>query len=214
MPGRRARRSTPRLVVVVASLSTALSLWTTSQTGTTSLAPCASSAPASAATLTAPPTTSSPGPATPTAPASTPAPSPSATPRTATVTMSGDLLWHSQLWKSAAQDRARTGVAGPYDFDPMFAALKPVVTKADMAICHGEVPFAAKGATPSGYPSFAAPAEIAPWIKSMGWDLCTTASNHALDQGFTGWSARRTITARTASSRPGRSGPKPSATHR
>ena len=36
------------------------------------------------------------------------------------------------------------------------------------------------------YPVFAAPPEIAPWIASMGWDACTTASNHALDQGFDG----------------------------
>lgn len=113
-------------------------------------------------------------------------PTPVAPPRAVTVVMNGDLLWHNTIWISAAQDRARTGAAGPYDFDPMFAALKPIISGADLAICHSEVPFAAKGATPTGYPVFAAPAEIAAWVPTMGWDLCTTDSNHSLDQGFTG----------------------------
>ncbi|HOB05548.1 MAG TPA: CapA family protein [Propionibacteriaceae bacterium] len=151
-----------------------------------------------AATSPAPtPTSAAPSPVAsstaPSAPATTPTPSPTpattvTNPRTATITMSGDLLWHNSLWIAAGQDKARTGKAGKYDFDPMFAAIKPAISGADMAICHSEVPFAAKGATPTGYPSFAAPAEIAPWIKSMGWDLCTTASNHSLDQGFAGLS--------------------------
>ncbi|MFC5494001.1 CapA family protein [Nocardioides caricicola] len=55
-----------------------------------------------------------------------------------------------------------------------------------LAICHHEVPFAGVGERPESYPVFAAPRSIAPWIASMGWDACTTASNHSWDQGFEG----------------------------
>jgi poly-gamma-glutamate synthesis protein (capsule biosynthesis protein) len=68
----------------------------------------------------------------------------------------------------------------------MFAAVKPIVAGADLAVCHSEVPFAPPGGPYTGYPLFAAPPAIAGWIASMGWDVCTTASNHALDQGFQG----------------------------
>ena len=106
--------------------------------------------------------------------------------RTATVVLSGDLLWHDTVWHSAAADHARTGRGTAFDFDPMFAALRPMIEAADLAVCHEEVPFAAPGAAYESYPVFAAPPEIATWIGSMGWDLCTTASNHSVDQGYDG----------------------------
>ena len=107
-------------------------------------------------------------------------------PRTASVVMGGDLLWHNTVWFSAAEDHAQHGRGDRYDFDPMFAAVKPLVESADVALCHEEVPFAAPGQQPQSYPVFAAPRAIAPWIASMGWDACTTASNHSWDQGFAG----------------------------
>ena len=106
--------------------------------------------------------------------------------RTATVLLSGDLLWHDTVWQSGAADHARTGRGRSFDFDPMFAALRPLVEAADVAVCHEEVPFAAPGAPYQSYPVFAAPPEIAGWIGSMGWDVCTTASNHVVDQGYDG----------------------------
>ncbi len=116
----------------------------------------------------------------PTAPAvEEPAPEP----RRFELVMGGDLLWHDTVWQSAAAEA--TGGA-PYDFDPMFADVRPVIEDADLALCHEEVPFAAPGQALQSYPVFAAPPEVAPWIASMGWDACTTASNHALDQGFDG----------------------------
>ena len=111
---------------------------------------------------------------------------PRAAPRTASVVLSGDLLWHDTVWHSAAADHARTGKGTAFDFDPMFAALRPMIEAADLAVCHEEVPFAAPGAAYQSYPVFAAPPEIATWIGSMGWDLCTTASNHSVDQGYDG----------------------------
>ena len=106
--------------------------------------------------------------------------------RTATLVMGGDLLWHNTVWQSAAQDHAQTGRGTDYDFDPMFAAVRPLVNNADVALCHEEVPFAAPGQPPQNFPVFAAPPEVASWIGSFGFDACTTASNHALDQGYDG----------------------------
>lgn len=115
-----------------------------------------------------------------------PEPVPDPAPRTATVVMGGDLLWHNTVWLSAAEEHARTGRGRGFDFDPMFASLRPMIRSADVAICHEEVPFAAPGAPYLGYPVFAAPPMIASWIAHTGWDACVTASNHSLDQGYDG----------------------------
>jgi Bacterial capsule synthesis protein PGA_cap len=106
--------------------------------------------------------------------------------RQVTVLMSGDLLWHNTVWESAHEDAVAEGLRRRFDFDPMFAAMKPLVEGADIAICHEEVPFAADDDHLSGYPVFAAPPEVARWIASMGWDACTTDSNHSIDQGVSG----------------------------
>ena len=116
-----------------------------------------------------------------------PEPEPDPEPRrTLSLVMGGDLLWHNTVWQSAAADAARTGAGGGYDFDPMFAALRPLVRGADLALCHEEVPFALPGRPLQSFPVFAAPPQIAPWLARMGFDACTTASNHAVDQGFEG----------------------------
>lgn len=128
----------------------------------------------------------------PAAPSPPPAPAPEQDPtalreggRSATVMMSGDLLWHSDLWHAAAEVAAITGRA-PYDFSRLFQDIRPLVEDADMAICHEEVPFAPDGTEPSGYPVFGAPQEVAPFIAESGWDLCTTSSNHSVDKGMAG----------------------------
>lgn len=171
------------------------------------VAGCAKDAPQSGETASTSPTTpiasASPTPtasassisqssATPTPSATTPTSTPSGTPssvgnpRKATMVFSGDLLWHNTLWISAGVDHQRTGKGGKYDFDPMFAAMKPTIESADLAVCHNEVPFAREGQTPAGYPAFRAPREIGAWLPTMGWDACTAASNHSIDQGFPG----------------------------
>jgi poly-gamma-glutamate synthesis protein (capsule biosynthesis protein) len=106
--------------------------------------------------------------------------------RTATLVMGGDLLWHNTVWASAEEDHAQTGRGKKYDFQPMFAALRPLFSRADVALCHEEVPFAAPGQRPQNFPVFAAPPEAASWIGWFGFDGCTTASNHSLDQGYDG----------------------------
>ena len=102
-----------------------------------------------------------------------------------TVVMNGDLLWHNTLWYSAKEDAQRRGHGG-YDFAPLLAGMKPVIASADLAICHKEVPLARSGGPYRNFPLFAAPPQVVRAISATGYDVCTTASNHAVDQGFAG----------------------------
>ena len=104
--------------------------------------------------------------------------------------MNGDLLWHNTLWFGAKEDAQRRGRGG-YDFAPLLAGMKRVVTSADLAICHEEVPLAPPGGPYRNYPIFAAPPQVVKAISATGYDVCTTASNHSVDQGFAG--VRRTL---------------------
>ena len=102
-----------------------------------------------------------------------------------TVVMNGDLLWHNTLWYGAREDAQRRGHGG-YDFAPLLAGMKPVIASADLAICHEEVPLARPGGPYRNFPLFAAPPHVVRAISATGYDVCTTASNHAVDQGFAG----------------------------
>ena len=131
----------------------------------------------------------SPTRATPSAPASRPASTSSSTTSTTTapppppITMafSGDLLPHAPVVRSAA-----AAGGGALDFGPLLAAMAPVISGADIAICHMEVPVAPSPDEVSGYPLFGAPVELVTAVHATGYDGCSTASNHSLDKGFDG----------------------------
>lgn len=106
-------------------------------------------------------------------------------PRTVTILGSGDVLIHPPLTAQAQADAAAEGKAG-YDFDEILDAIAPDVRGADLAICELETPLAAPSGPFSGYPDFAAPPQVLDALKFDGYDECTTASNHSLDQGFAG----------------------------
>jgi poly-gamma-glutamate synthesis protein (capsule biosynthesis protein) len=96
----------------------------------------------------------------------------------------GDLLTHLPVADVAARYGAEQGVR--YDFGPMLAPMQPILEAADVAICHLEVPVARDQEVISGYPSFGAPVELIGAIDAAGYDGCSTASNHSLDQGREG----------------------------
>lgn len=112
--------------------------------------------------------------------------SPSASPtpklRTISIVSSGDILLHERLWAQAKAD----GTNGNWDFFPQFAPLEPVISAADLALCHLETPLAKLNVGYEGYPTFNAPPEVTDAITKLGFDMCGTASNHSLDQGFSG----------------------------
>jgi poly-gamma-glutamate capsule biosynthesis protein CapA/YwtB (metallophosphatase superfamily) len=96
-----------------------------------------------------------------------------------TVSASGDLLIHTAVW-----ERALALGGGEYDFAPELAELKPYVARASLGLCHVETPMTP--GTPTSYPIFDTPPELAKGIQATGWDACDTASNHSLDQGQPG----------------------------
>ncbi|GHD24839.1 lipoprotein [Streptomyces galbus] len=101
-----------------------------------------------------------------------------------TLVASGDVLPHTSIL-----DRARFDAGGSgYDFRPLWAAAQPVVSRADVALCQLEPVRAA-----DGDPGFASPPEIARALAATGYDGCSTASDHSLDDGAAG--VRRTLDA-------------------
>ncbi|MFH9954499.1 CapA family protein [Streptomyces roseolus] len=99
-----------------------------------------------------------------------------------TLVASGDVLPHDSIIRRAAADAGGDG----YDFRPMLAGAKPVVSGADLAICHMETVYGKDGGPYTGYPAFKSPPEIAAALKATGYDSCSTASNHTLDDGAAG----------------------------
>lgn len=105
---------------------------------------------------------------------------------TLTVVATGDVLIHPALTEQASRDAATTGRGDDFDYGPLLEGVRPLVSKADLALCHLEVPLAEEGGPYSGYPRFSAPPELADALARVGYDSCSTASNHVLDQGEEG----------------------------
>ncbi|MFI7742011.1 CapA family protein [Kocuria rhizosphaericola] len=118
--------------------------------------------------------TSSSAPSSAPAPSATPAPAPDRL----EVVVTGDVLLHPGLWAQAEADGD-----GELDFGPLVEGLRPFTVSADLAICDMETPLAAAEGPFSGYPSFEVPPQIVPALADIGYDACTTATNHAVDAG-------------------------------
>ena len=129
-------------------------------------------------------------------PKSTASPSPSerSTPRTTTLAVSGDMLFHENLWKHFRLDEPRADYQGnlwEFDFTKLLRNQRDYLERADLAICQMETPLAQFGGPYRQYPIFSIPPEVAWAAKGAGYDVCTTASNHSVDQGTKG--LKRTI---------------------
>ncbi|MFD4583901.1 CapA family protein [Streptomyces sp. NPDC058423] len=114
--------------------------------------------------------------------------------RAFTVAAAGDVLIHPELVEQAAKDAKKTGEGeAGLDFGPLLAGVKPVVSKADLAICHMETPVGKPKGPFEGYPEFLVPPQILTALKGAGYDTCSTASNHTYDHGLK--AVRRTLNA-------------------
>lgn len=105
-----------------------------------------------------------------------------------TLLASGDVLPHTSVIDRAGFDAGGEG----YDFRPMLSDVEPLVSRADVALCHMETVYGANGDY-TGYPTFKSPPEVAAGLAATGYDGCSTASNHTLDDGADG--VRRTLEA-------------------
>ena len=105
--------------------------------------------------------------------------------RSFTVAAAGDVLIHPELVDQAAKDAKKTGEGqAGLDFGPLMAGVKPIISKADLAICHMETPVGTPKGPFEGYPEFLVPPQILTTLKDVGYDTCSTASNHTFDHGL------------------------------
>ena len=121
-------------------------------------------------------------------PESTPEPTPEPTPapRQARLAFSGDLLSHTSVFMQALT-YGNDDLA--YDYRPMFELVQTTLSGVDLAICHLETPLSPDNSDLSGYPVFNAPGDLAVALADVGYDGCSTASNHSLDKGTAGIAA-------------------------
>ncbi|MFF6888544.1 CapA family protein [Streptomyces sp. NPDC012421] len=112
--------------------------------------------------------------------------------RSFTVAAAGDVLIHPELVEQASKDAEATGKGSAgLDFGPLLAGVRPVISKADLAICHMETPVGKPKGPFQGYPEFLVPPQILTALKDVGYDTCSTASNHTYDHGLK--AVRRTL---------------------
>ncbi len=91
------------------------------------------------------------------------------------IVFTGDIIPHDRVNRVGAE------VGFVELFDP---EVRNTIAAADLAICHLEAPVAA--GEPEGYPTFNAPIALLEALGEVGFDGCSTASNHTLDQGADG----------------------------
>jgi hypothetical protein len=99
----------------------------------------------------------------------------------------GDTLTHLNVNAAARRH------GSPYDFQPLFEPVRHLIAGADFAICHMEVPLSPDNSVISSFPRFSGPREMADALAYAGFDACSTASNHTIDQGVRGALATRQV---------------------
>ncbi|MDO5502058.1 MAG: CapA family protein [Actinomycetia bacterium] len=111
---------------------------------------------------------------------------PALEPLTVTIAASGDILVHAAVNSSA--HRHAGAVPGEWDFAPMFAHVEPLLSAADVAICHLETPVSADNTrlTQPNTLVFNSPRQLAAGLGAVGFDGCDFASNHTWDMGLSG----------------------------
>ncbi|MCA1053842.1 CapA family protein [Rossellomorea aquimaris] len=98
---------------------------------------------------------------------------------TANIAAIGDILIHNTVYNDA-----KTGQT--YDFSPMFAPVKEMLSEPDFLIANQESTPGGTEIGLSSYPLFNSPKEIVKELQDAGVDAVTTANNHSLDQGVEG----------------------------
>lgn len=104
--------------------------------------------------------------------------------RTVSILGVGDILTHKEILAQAVEDAAG---ASPADFTAQLGGIEALVSSADLAICHMEYPMGTPEGPWTAWPGVPdAPPQLAEAVAHVGFDACSTASNHVLDQGIDG----------------------------
>ncbi len=104
---------------------------------------------------------------------------------TVSISVTGDIMCHSVQYNYA---RVATD---SFNFNPVFSEIKRYLNKSDFIFGNLETVTAGERKGYSGYPFFNSPDAFISALKNAGFDLLTTANNHAIDRGEAG--VRRTI---------------------
>lgn len=98
------------------------------------------------------------------------------------ITVLGDVMCEPSVLNSSRQKD------GTYNFDGLFAKVKPMLDEADYAIANLEFPMAGEenGGYTNSYYVFNAPDAFADATKKAGIDLVSIINNHTLDRGVDG----------------------------
>jgi hypothetical protein len=96
-----------------------------------------------------------------------------------TIIFTGDIMGHDMQIESAYDDST-----GTYCYDSVFKYISPVINAADIAAGNLEVTLG--GSPYKGYPAFSSPDALAAACKNAGFDILSTANNHAADRGAKG----------------------------
>ncbi|MDU5272817.1 MAG: CapA family protein [Finegoldia magna] len=95
-----------------------------------------------------------------------------------TITCWGDYMNHIT--------QIRQAKATNYDFTDSFAAIKDIVGKSDLSVVNLETTIAKDTSDMSGYPEFATHENVIKALKDTGFDVVSTANNHAYDRRLNG----------------------------
>ncbi|MBE3596213.1 MAG: CapA family protein [Hydrogenibacillus sp.] len=107
--------------------------------------------------------------------------------RRVTVLAVGDVLLHLPVTQAAWDPKESR-----YRFEPFFEPVRPILKDGDIVMANMETPVAGASYGYHGYPRFNGPEAIIDALKWAGFNVLTTANNHALDQGPDGASNTRT----------------------
>ncbi len=101
---------------------------------------------------------------------------------TASVGVSGDMLFHGPCIEAAKQND------GTYDFSSFYRFIDDYYQKYDLMIANLEVTLGGEAAGPyKGYPTFNSPDSVVDALKGAGVDMLLTSNNHAYDTGHNGF---------------------------
>lgn len=95
-----------------------------------------------------------------------------------TILAMGDMIFHQSIVKNYRSNET-------YDFTPIFFNISAEINEADIAVANFEGSVNSNRKL-SGFPLFNFPKESIYSLKNAGFDLMSTANNHALDTGLEG----------------------------
>lgn len=98
-------------------------------------------------------------------------------PPAVTISVIGDVMCHAPQLSAAYNKKTRA-----YEFDSVFAPVKPLLAAADITIGNLETTLPGDRKKYSGYPQFGAPDSLAGALKRAGVDVLTLANNHSVDK--------------------------------